>query len=140
MFLKKHPNLGRKHPRTGRVFQLPYDGLITGENGKREVVDDMVHMIYSFKRRQLIDGKQRERSWAGLVKLPVDLVVKMARATLRDAKAVKRLDNQLRAIVKEAPPGPKIHGLDKAFLDGLEANVDEILDQNENPRSARFLP
>jgi hypothetical protein len=127
MFLKKHPHLGKKYPHLDRPLTIPYDGLITGTQGKREVVDDMVNMVYSFNDRVLIDGQWIEMQLASTVKLPVDLVVKMAGATLKDAKAVKALDEQLRVFAKQPLPQRGTRKPEKAFLDMLEVEVDKIL-------------
>lgn len=132
LFLKPHPHLGKKHPRTGRRFQLPYDGLIVGMDGKIELADNWAHIPYSHWETRTVEGKLRTIMNVGRAALPIPLVVKMARASLIDPIALKPIDDQLRIFAKNAPvgvdfPGGRVPSPSKAELERIEAQIDTIL-------------
>lgn len=130
MFLKQHPRLGQINPFTGRRIRIPYDGLVVGPDGKVEVKDKTVKMPYSYKVPRLINGRQIEMESIAFMDLPINLVVKIARASLIDTEAIKRVDDQLRTLSKQTPDGVPTRQPARATLNTIEARVDAIIARN----------
>lgn len=130
MFLKKHPRLGQINPFTGQRIQVPHGGLVVGPDGKVEVENETVKMPYSYKVPRLIEGRHIEMESKRIILLPVNLVVKIARAALIDTEAIKQVDDQFRTLAKQTPDGVPTRQPAKATLNAIEARVDAIIARN----------
>lgn len=125
---------------------LPYGGLFLFylSIGKRVIKDGEVYIPYTVKRMVEIEvGKMEEMDDVMFIQLPIDLVVQIAKAYLKETKekdaredvgkdvlATELLEERIKEFIKQTPRG-QMPKPDKEFIDSLRAEVRKILAKEE---------
>ncbi len=124
LFFLVEPNT----PEFQRFQNRPYGGLalLWWSFGKYPITDGEVYSPYTVKQMILIEGKMVEKDVIRGIKLPVDLVIQIIKAFLKDAQAVEALDNRIKTFVEQAPRGQDAKA-DADFLGVLKTEVQKIL-------------
>ncbi len=98
--------------------------------GKRIVTDNKVSIPYTYKTNQYSDyhNEMRERKVQRYVELPLDLVVKVAKASIKDYDAIMEIEADVAKAVslteKEARPSLSVE-----LLKRLDETADQILEK-----------
>ena len=109
------------------------DYRIFRPSGKIMVTDNKVSIPYTYKINRFSDyyNEMRERKVRRFVELPLDLVVKVAKASIKDYDAITAIEVDVAMAVslaeKEARPSLSVE-----LLKRLEETVDQILEKGAN--------
>ena len=99
-------------------------------SGKIIVTDNKVYIPYTYKTNRYSDyhNEMREENLSRAVELPIDLVIKVAKASIKDYDAIKEIEADVSKAVslteKEARPS-----LSVGLLKRLEETADQILEE-----------
>ena len=144
MFLVKAAYLG-EIGLDGKPIRMPFDGLVIGRGGYIRVDGDRVHFPYFFtKPITLPDGKPDKLLTMNYIAIPIQLFIKMAKASIIDKDAIKAIDEQLGTRAKNLRkvhpfPRPKVADiiLEAEEIDRIEKIVDAILESARPDRLDR---
>ena len=109
--------------------RIPHGGfiLLLEFLGKREIKDAGVSIPYKLRMKRMSkEGKMIEMPILRPIDLPENLVVQIAKASLKDVKATEVLEERIKAFISQVPLGQTLKP-DKAFLDSLSAEVQKIV-------------
>lgn len=109
-------------------------------DGKNEIKDGEVYIPYTVRDMVEIEvGKMEEMDVERAIQLPIDLVVQIAKAYLKETKgkdveedagkdvlATELLEERIKEFIKQTPRG-QMPKPDKQFIDSLKAEVQKIL-------------
>lgn len=126
VFLKKATRPGLNYPHGGYY-------VFRGNIGKRKVLgDDKFSMPYTFAIDAVINGKMVTRKVKKFIELPVDLVVEIGKASVKDFEATKLLEANIKEVIDAAPIGAKPE-LDQDTVDELKTEAKKIYDEEPEP-------
>ena len=135
LFLSKSKN---RHPEKFKHLPpppiIPHGGLyIPGSFGKIDVKYDEVAIPYTFKKEVFSEYHQtmREEPYIRIITLPLDLVIQIAKASIKDYDATKLLEENIKDYLDKTPIGSKPK-LDEELIDKLKAEAKRILDKVED--------
>ena len=135
LFLSKSKN---RHPEKFKHLPpppiIPHGGLyIPGSFGKVDVKYDKVVIPYTFKKEVFSEYHQtmREEPYIRIITLPLDLVIQIAKASIKDYDATKLLEENIKDYIDRTPIGSKPK-LDEELIDKLKAEAKRILDKVED--------
>ena len=117
---------------------IPYGGLclLWGGFGKHPLIDGEVYSPYTAKQMILRRGEWVEKNVVRGIKLPVDLVVQIAKGFLKDAQAAEALDNRIKTFVEQTPRGQDAKP-NAEFLGVLKTEVQKILSKGEKDNAQK---
>lgn len=106
----------------------PHDGyhLTLGYYGKRVIDKDKVNMPYTFDRNVNRHGKIVTKKVNRSVQFPLDLVILLAKASMKDVDATKLMEDHIKGIASSA-------------RDNTQAKIDEELIEEFRAESKRIL-
>ena len=114
---------------------LPNDCYIFRPDGARIVTDNKVYIPYTYKINSFSDyyNEMRERKVRRSVELPLDLVVKVAKASIKDYDAIKEIEADVAKAVSLTPEemqhaSPRTT-LSVELLKQLDETADQILEK-----------
>ena len=135
LFLRKSKN---RHPERFKHLPpppiIPHDGLyISGRFGKIDIKYDEATIPYTFKKEVFSEHHQktRERTYTRGITLPLDLVLQIAKASIKDYDATKLLEENIKDYIDKTPFGSKPK-LDEKLIDKLKAGAKHILEKAED--------
>ncbi len=135
LFLSKSKN---RHPEKFKHLPpppiIPHGGLyISGSFGKTDIKYDEVAMPYTFKKEAFSEYRQkmRERTYTRSITLPLDLVLQIAKASIKDYDTTKLLEENIKDYIDKTPFGSKPK-LDEKLIDKLKAGAKRILEKVED--------
>ena len=104
--------------------------LFAGLYGKREIVNNKVWIPYTFQKLVVdnYDGVESSKiiDMYRTVELPLDVVIKIAKASIIDADALKELEGQVADVAKRTDFGAAPI-IDSGLLKQLQTKADEVL-------------
>jgi hypothetical protein len=123
VFLKKTKRL---------ELNYPYGGYFVyrGNVGKRRIVNDKFSMPYTFLVNIVIDGEMASVKAKKFIDLPVDLVIELGKASVKDFEGTKLLEEDIKGVISDTPRGA-IPTIDNATVDRLKEESKSILDKEE---------
>lgn len=135
LFLSKSKN---RHPERFKHLPpppiIPHGGLyISGSFGKIDIKYDEVAIPYTFKKEVFSESHQtmREEPYIRIIILPLDLVIQIAKASIKDYDATKLLEENIKDYIDKTPFGSKPK-LDEELIDKLKAEAKRILEKVED--------
>ena len=135
LFLSKSTN---RHPEKFKHFPprpiIPHGGLhIPGRFGKIDIKYDEVAIPYTFKKEVFSEYHQimREEPYIRIITLPLDLVIQIAKASIKDYDATKLLEENIKDYIDKTPFGSKPK-LDEKLIHKLKAEARLILEKVED--------
>ena len=128
MFLRKNPHTERN---------LPHEGLYVsfGQLGKVDIRNDKLTLPYTFKREEFNEfhKQMREKPYERFVELPLNLVIEIAKASVKDYDATKPLEENIKEAI-EATPETSLPKLDEDLIEKLRAQSKRILENRDEAR------
>ncbi len=126
VFLKKATRPGHNYPYGGYY-------VFRGGIGKRKVLSgDKFSMPYTFEIDAVINGRMTSRKVKKFIDLPVDLVVELGKASVKDFEAAKLLEADIKAVIDATPLGAK-PVLNQEAVDELKRESKKIYDKEPEP-------
>ncbi len=123
VFLKKNTN--PLPPLPHQRLQLSF-----GHFGKRAIKNNKLLIPYTFKKEVFDEFFQimKEKPYDRVIDLPLDLVIQIARASIKDYDATKPLENDIKKSITDTPldDEPK---LTEEIIDRLKDESQSILDK-----------
>ena len=116
---------------------IPHDGLyISGRFGKIDIKYDEVAIPYTFKKEVFSEYHQKvkERTYTRSITLPLDLVLQIAKASIKDYDATKLLEENIKDNIDKTPIDSKPK-LDGKLIDKLKAGAKRILEKVEDEQA-----
>ncbi len=119
--------------KTERVeLNYPYGGyfIYRGNIGKRQVFNDKFSMPYTLSVDAVLDGEMVTVKGKKFIDLPVDLVVELGKASVKDFEGVKLLEEDIKGVINDTPRGA-IPTIDEQTVDRLKEESKRIMDKEE---------
>ena len=119
--------------KTKRVeLNYPYGGyfIYRGHIGKRTVVNDKFSMPYTFLVDIIIDNEMVSVKAKKFIDLPVDLVIELGKASVKDFEGVKHLEEDIKGVISDTPRGA-IPTINDTTVDRLKEESKSIMEKEE---------
>lgn len=119
--------------KTKRVeLNYPYGGyfIYRGHIGKRTVVNDKFSMPYTFLVDIIIDNEMVSVKAKKFIDLPVDLVIELGKASVKDFEGVKLLEEDIKGVIDDTPRGA-IPTINDTTVDRLKEESKSIIEKEE---------
>lgn len=123
MFLQIHPFLNKR--------PIAHGGLSLTQWRKRGIKDKAVEIPYTVTETEMIDGKIQDIDKIKEVVLPIDLVLKLVEAAVKDPEETLKVEDKLKEFAKDTDWAARKRLPAKEFTDELKEDVKEILDKEE---------
>lgn len=126
VFLRKNPN---------PLPPLPHDrlSLSFGHFGKRVIKNGRLEIPYTFKKEEFDEFFQtiKEKPYDRIIDLPLDLVIQIARSSMKDYDATKPLENVIKKTILNTPEDSKAE-LSVEQIDNLKDESKRILEKKDD--------
>lgn len=120
-----------------RDLDIPYGGyqVFYGRLGKMQVIDDSVIIPYTFQRT-IVDNRDGQLRNTQInvkrgIKLPIDLVMNIGKASLRDYDAMVPVEGRIRSIIANNQRR-SIPTISQELVNELNQTVNQILERDED--------